>query len=105
MRFAFTSGQLSTVAADVAGRTLQRLNFAEEVEFLYGVIDTGSGRELQNELIYNIAGLGIATGDRPFRTLHKPMMFLPRSTIRVQVKEISGRGRLFVVFQGYKMLA
>jgi len=106
IRFAFSSGQLVTnVAADVAGRMLQRLNFADEVEFLYGVVDTGTGRELQNELVHNIAGLGIATGDRPFRTLHKPMIFLPRSTIRVQVKEISGRGRLFVVFQGYKMLA
>ena len=32
------------------------------------------------------------------------MTFLPRSTIRVQVEEAFGRGRLFLVFQGYKML-
>jgi hypothetical protein len=59
---------------------------------------------LQNRPVDNIAGMGTASGERPFRILHKPMMFLPRSTIRVQVKEISGRGRLFIVFQGYKML-
>ena len=105
VRFAFTSGQLSTVTADVAGRMLQRLNLPEEVQFLYGIVDSGTGREMQNQLVHNVAGLGIANGDRPFRVLHKPMMFLPRSTIRVQVKEISGRGRLFIVFQGYKMLA
>jgi hypothetical protein len=59
---------------------------------------------MQNRFVHNIAGLGIANGDRPFRVLHQPMMFLPRSTIRVQVEEISGSGRLYIVFQGYKML-
>jgi hypothetical protein len=105
VRFAFTStGQLSVVPKDMVGRMLQRLNQPEEVKFLYSIIDTGTGRELQNQLVYNIAGLGIANGERPFRVLHKPMVFLPRSTIRVQVKEIFGRGRLFIVFQGYKVL-
>jgi hypothetical protein len=105
VRFAFTStGQLSVVPKDMVGRMLQRLNQPDEVKFLYSIIDTGTGRELQNQLVFNIAGLGIANGERPFRVLHKPMMFLPRSTIRVQVKEIFGRGRLFIVFQGYKML-
>ena len=49
-------------------------------------------------------GLGIANGERPFKVFHKPMHFLPRSTIRVQVEEVFGRGRLFLVFQGYKIL-
>jgi hypothetical protein len=82
----------------------QRLNLADDVRFLYSIVDSGTGRELQNQPVYNIAGLGIANGERPFRVLHKPMVFLPRSTIRVQVQEISGRGRLFIVFQGYKLL-
>lgn len=105
VRFAFTStGQLSVVPKDMVQRMFQRLNQPDEVKFLYSIIDTGTGRELQNQLVYNIAGLGIANGERPFRVLHKPMVFLPRSTIRVQVKEIFGRGRLFMVFQGYKVI-
>ena len=81
-----------------------RLNLPEDVRFLFSVIDSGTGRELQNQPVDNAAALGIANGDRPFRILHKPMMFLPRSTIRVRVEEVFGRGRLFIVFQGYKIL-
>jgi len=105
VRLAFAGGALATVPAATAGRMFQRLNLADDVRFLYSIIDSGTGRELQNRPVHSIAGLGIANGERPFRVLHKPMTFLPRSTIRVQVKEISGRGRLFFVFQGYKMLA
>jgi hypothetical protein len=82
----------------------QLLNQPEDVRFVYSIADAGTGRDLQNRPIFNVAGLGIANGDRPFRILHKPMMFLPRSTIRVQVREVFGRGRLFLVFQGYKIL-
>ncbi|HZM85109.1 MAG TPA: hypothetical protein VFF31_01010 [Blastocatellia bacterium] len=102
---AFTNSGLSTLPATTAGRMFQRLNLADDVRFLYTIVDSGTGRELQNQPVHSVAGLGIANGDRPFRVLHKPMTFLPRSTIRVQVREISGRGRLFIVFQGYKMLA
>jgi hypothetical protein len=66
--------------------------------------DSGTGRELQSQRVHSVASLGIANGERPFKVFHKPMTFLPRSTIRVQVEEIFGRGRLFLVFQGYKML-
>ena len=59
------------------------------VDFKYSIIDSGTGRELQNKPIHNIAGLGEATGDRPFRPLAKPMLFMPRSTIRIEVEEIS----------------
>jgi len=48
--------------------------------------------------------LGIANGDRPFRSLAWPMHFLPRSTIRLRVEEVFGRGQLYIVFQGYKKL-
>ena len=105
LRLAFSGGGLATVPRDTAGRMFQRLNLADDVRFLYSIIDSGTGRELQNQPVHNIAGLGIANGDRPFRVLPKPMMFLPRSSIRVQVREISGRGRLFIVFQGYKTVA
>jgi hypothetical protein len=102
---AFTNAGLATLPLATAGRMFQRLNLADDVRFLYSIVDSGTGRELQNQPVHSVAGLGIANGERPFRVLHKPMTFLPRSTIRVQVREISGRGRLFMVFQGYKMLA
>jgi hypothetical protein len=78
---------------------------AEEVSFRYSIDVVGTGRELQNKEIHNIAGLGIANGDRPFRPFAKPMMFEPRSSIRIQITEISGPpGTLIIVLQGYKML-
>jgi hypothetical protein len=67
-------------------------------------VDTGTGRELQNQSLNNVAGLGIANGDRPFKRLIRPMIFHPRSTIRVSVREHFGRGRLYLVFHGYKLL-
>jgi hypothetical protein len=105
LRLAFTGVGLATVPAVTAKGMFQRMNLPGDVRFLYSILDSGTGRDMQNQPVHNIAGLGIANGDRPFRALPKPMMLLPRSIIRVQVKEISGRGRLFIVFQGYKMLA
>jgi len=83
----------------------ERLNRPEDVSFRYNIFDSGRGRDLQNQPLHNVAGLGIANGDRPFKKLARSMVFLPRSTIRVQVEEIFGRGTLFIVFQGYKFLA
>lgn len=79
------------------------------IHFKYSIIDSGSGRELQNKPIHNIAGLGEASGDRPFRNLAKPMLFQPRSTIRVEIEEISAGqlyagAELYFVLHGYKML-
>jgi hypothetical protein len=94
----------------ISGATLERtfetgLVAAEETSFLYSLDVSGTGREYQNKAIHNIAGLGIANGDRPFRPFAKPVMFEPRSSIRIQVEEISGpAGTLFIVLQGYKML-
>lgn len=76
-----------------------------DLNFLYTITDQGSGRELQNEPIHNIAGLGIANGDRPFRTFPKPIVFRPRSVVQFEVREISGGpGTLFFVLQGYKVI-
>ena len=79
------------------------------IHFKYSIVDSGTGRELQNQPIHNIAGLGTADGDRPFRPLAKPMVFMPRSTIRIEVEEVSqgpiySGAQLFIVLHGYKML-
>ena len=88
------------------------------INFKYSIIDSATGRELQNQPIHNIAGLGESSGERPFRLMPKPIRFEPRSTIRIEVEEISegpifgyddstGRrigAELFIVLHGYKML-
>lgn len=79
------------------------------IDFKYSIIDSAVGRELQNQPIHNIAGLGEVTGNRPFRPMAKPMLFMPRSTIRIEVQEISegplyAGAELFIVLHGYKML-
>jgi hypothetical protein len=86
-----------------ADRVFESINQPNDVSFRYTVLDSSTGRELQNGLINNIAGLGIANGDRPFKSFARPMIFLPRSAIRVVVQEHFGRGRLHLVFQGYKL--
>jgi hypothetical protein len=106
LRIAFDSnGNLNEVPRNVIDRVFERVNRPEDVSFRYSIFDTGAGRELQNQPINNIAGLGIANGDRPFKRFARPMVFQPRSTIRVTVEERFGRGTLFIVFQGYKLLS
>jgi hypothetical protein len=106
LRIAFdNNGVLSSnLAEPVVNRLFERLNRPEDVSFRYTFFDAGAGRELQNQPINNIAGLGIGNGDRPFKRLARPLVFGPRSVIRVTVEELFGRGTLFVVFQGYKLL-
>jgi hypothetical protein len=78
---------------------------AELIQFKYALFDEGSGREFQSEPILNIAGLGSAAGERPFRHFAQPITFRPRSTIRMEVTEVSDfRGVLHVALQGYKIL-
>ena len=89
---------LRTLAAKVFG-----------IDFTYSIIDSGTGRELQNRAIHNTAGLGSPDGRRPFRPMAKPMLFQPRSTIRVVVDEISDGplyqgAQLFIALHGYKIL-
>jgi hypothetical protein len=106
VRLAFANnGNLATaLPIDLVDNLFERLNRPEDVSFRYTIFDSARGREIQNQLINNIAGLGIANGDRPFKKFARPMIFLPRSTIRVTVHEHFGRGTLFLVFQGYKIL-
>lgn len=79
------------------------------VHFLYSIVDSGTGRELQNRQVHNIAGLGSADGDRPFRPFARPVSFVPRSSIRIEVEEVSfgpffKDGTLYIVLHGYKRL-
>jgi hypothetical protein len=97
---------IDQVAAGTLGRIFETgAVAAEDVSFLYSLDVSGTGREYQSKPIHNIAGLGIANGDRPFRPFAKPVMFEPKSSVRIQVEEISGpAGTLSIVLQGYKML-
>ncbi len=92
------------VPAGLAQRLFETLNRPEDVSFRYTLADGGSGRDLQNQAIYNVAGLGAADGDRPFKRFARPLEFKPRSTLRVTIDEHFGRGQLYVVLQGYKLL-
>ena len=84
----------------------ERLKAPEDISFLFSIVDSASGRELQDEPIHNLASLGKSNGERPFRLLAHPLSFLPRSTMRLQIIERSEgvRGTLFIVLYGYKML-
>ena len=102
---AFQNGGLNAdISVDTLNQMFEPLSRPRNVRFLYSISDTGTGRNWQNEPVLNIAGLGIADGDRPFRNLAWPMHFLPRSTVYLRIREIFGLGRLYIVFQGYKML-
>lgn len=90
--------------AELASSLFERMNRQEDIAFRYRIHDTARGRDLQNQFINNIAGLGSADGSRPFRVFPRPYRAVPRTTIRVDVEERNGRGRLFIVFHGYKTL-
>jgi hypothetical protein len=78
---------------------------AERIQFLYALYDDASGREFQSEPILNIAGLGTADGDRPFRYFAQPISFSPRSTVRLEIIQKSAfQGELYISLHGYKIL-
>jgi len=79
------------------------------IQFLYTIVDSGSGRELQNKPVHSLAGLGSADGNRPFRPFARPVSFVPRATIRIEIVELSEGpffkdGELQIVLHGYKRL-
>jgi hypothetical protein len=94
------------LSSDVLARLFQVVGSPTElIQFKYAIFDEGSGREFQSEPILNIAGLGSAGGERPFRYFAQPIVFSPRSSIRMEITEISDvEGELHVVLQGFKML-
>ena len=87
-------------------KVLQRLKQTENFGFLLSIVDTATGRELQNEPVHSMATLGRADGRRPFKMLPQPMVFMPRSTIRLQIEERTAgvKGQLTIALQGYKVL-
>ena len=96
---------LSSIPDETLKRAFEPGCGSDDLSFLYTIDVPSTGRELQNKPIHNIAGLGIANGDRPFRPLAKPIAFEPRTSIRIQVEEISTLpGTLYIVLQGYKTL-
>src|SRR5215475_2636781 len=84
----------------------QRLKSIDNFNFLLSLVDTGTGLELQNKPVDSLATLGRADGRRPFKTLPQPMVFMPRSTIRLQVEERTAgvKGQLTITLHGYKVL-
>jgi hypothetical protein len=94
------------LSVDVLERLFQVVGSPSElIQFKYAIFDEGSGREFQSEPILNIAGLGSAAGERPFRHFAQPIIFRPRSTIRMEITEVSDFvGELHVALQGYKVL-
>ena len=77
----------------------------DRIQFLYALFDEGTGREFQSDPILNIAGLGSADGERPFRYFAQPISFAPRTTIRLDITEKSEfKGELHVCLHGFKVL-
>jgi hypothetical protein len=105
VRFVEADLDLGSISVETLSRAFEPGCGGEEVSFFYTIDVPSTGRELQNKPIHNVAGLGIANGDRPFRPLAKPIAFEPRTSIRIQVEEISTLpGTLYMVLQGYKTL-
>jgi len=104
VRFAFLlGGRLNNaITPDLAGRIFETLNQPQTVSFRYSLFDGSSGRDLQNQSLFSVAGLGSAGGERPFKRLAKPLQLDPSSTFRVSVEERFGRGELYVVLQGHR---
>lgn len=98
------SGGLGALSGAQIERLFESLNRPEDVSFRYTIFDTGIGTNLQSQPLHNIAGLGIANGDRPFKRLALPMQLFPRSTLRIGVEEGFGRGTLYIAFHGFKRL-
>jgi hypothetical protein len=104
VKFLEADADLSTIQAELA-QAFEPGCGPEDTTFFYTIDIPSTGRELQNKPIHNVAGLGIANGDRPFRPFARPVAFEPRTSIRIQVEEISTlSGTLFIVLQGYKTL-
>ena len=110
---AFRGDQLNeSLDGSVTQNIFQRIKPPENFGFLISIVDSATGRELQNEPVHSVATLGRADGQRPFKALSQPMVFMPRSTIRIQIEERTTianptkpiKGTLFITLQGYKLL-
>ena len=105
--FASESGVSDTLPADrIFGSVLQRIKPPDEISFLFSKVDSGTGREFQDQAAHNVASLGKSNGERPFRLLAQPFHFAPRTTLRLQITERTEgiSGTLFIVLYGYRLL-
>ncbi len=93
------------VGSEYIDQIFERLNRPELVRFRYSFFDTGRGRELSNRPIDSLAGLGSGDGVRPFKPLRTPLVLPGRSSLRVSIEEVRGRGELYIALQGFKHLA
>ena len=101
-----TDGRLNrTVPPALADQVFERITLPADVSFRYFLTDIATGRDLQNRPLHNIGGLGSADGRRPFKQLARPLELEPRSVLRVTIEERVGRGRLYINFQGFKVIA
>jgi hypothetical protein len=98
------SGGLARLDGSLIDELFETLNRPEDVSFRFGWHDTGVGVDLQNQLLHNVAGLGRADGERPFKRLTPAMQLFPRATLRLTVQEHLGRGSLFFALHGFKRL-
>lgn len=98
------SNELVTV--QVANQVIEQVSRPRDIVFRFSMVDTSTGREMQDEPQFSLSSLGRSDGQRPFRPLAQPISFLPRSTVRVQIEEQSTgvEGTLFIVLYGYKVL-
>lgn len=87
-------------------KLLERILPERPFSFLFSMIDSTTGRELQDAPTHSLASLGRSDGQRPFRPLAPPVSFMPRSTVRLQVVERTpgAVGTLHVVLSGYQVL-
>lgn len=98
------NGGLGALTGTQIERLFETLSRPEDVAFRYTLFDTGAGCELQDQPLHNVAGLGIANGDRPFKRFAVPLQLFPRATLRLRVEEVYGRGTLYFAFHGFKRL-
>jgi hypothetical protein len=98
--------QGSTLAQASVSRLFRVVgNDGDDLLFRYGLFDEGTGRAFQSDPVLNIAGLGTAKGERPFRHFNPPIEFAPKSAIGLEVIEVSNHvGSLFFSLQGFKIL-
>src|SRR5262245_36924289 len=85
---------------------IERVKPPEDISFFFSIVDSDTGREFQDQPAHNLASLGKSNGERPFRLLARPLSFMPRSTLRLQIAERTegAQGTLFIVLYGYKIL-
>jgi len=106
LQTALARGDNAPIDPEVLGSLFEEIPPDDaRIQFLYRLMDEGTGREFQSDFILNTAGLGIHDGDRPFRQFATPIVFEPLATIRMDVIEKSDvPGELHVSLHGYRVL-